>query len=168
AKLNFKTAGPKFGKEVKKVQQLVLEMPAENINEIMNNSMTSFMGYSLTADDVQIYTENIEGWVIESQDNITVALDTTLDDELLTEGIAREFISKVQTIRKERDMAVNDKIKITFKAESELEKIISSQKKYISDETLATDMLAAGDDKQNGYEEINLNGRLCRVSIEKL
>lgn len=168
AKLNFKTAGPKFGKEVKKVQQLVLELPAENINEIFTLGKTSFMDFSLTADDVIIYTENIEGWVIESQDNITVALDTKLDEELLQEGIAREFVSKVQTIRKERDMDVNDKIRITFRAEKELEGIINSQKSYISAQTMAMDLKPGDDDKLNGFEEINLNGRLCKVSIEKL
>lgn len=167
AKLNFKVAGPKFGKDVKKVQQLVIEMPDENINEIIANGMTSFLGYSFTTEDVQIFTENIEGWVIESQDNITVAIDTTLDDELIAEGIAREFVSKVQNIRKERAMDVNDRIKIVYSAEGELEGAISKQSKYITEHTMASE-LKAGSNGSAEFEEININGRMCKVMIEKV
>lgn len=168
AKLNFKSAGPKFGKEVKKVQQIADRLPAENINELMASGKTAFEGFEFSSEDVIIFTENIEGWVIESLDNITVALDTSLDEELIGEGIAREFISKVQTIRKEREMDVHDRIRIRFRAENDLEKIIDSQKKYIAEQTMAENMEPAGSDGANGYEELNINGRLCSVSIKKV
>lgn len=168
AKLNFKTAGPKFGKEVKKAQLIAGRLPAENINELMNSGKTAFEGIDFASEDVIIFTENIEGWVIESLDNITVAIDTSLDEELIGEGIAREFISKVQNIRKERLMDVNDKIRIVFKAEAGLEKIIDKQKKYIAEQTMAENMEMAQDGGSNGYEELNLNGRLCSVSIKKV
>jgi isoleucyl-tRNA synthetase len=167
AKLNFKVAGPKFGKDVKKVQQAAEELPAENINEIMNKGRTSYKGFELTADDVLIQTENIEGWVIESQDNLTIALDTTLDESLISEGIAREFISKVQNIRKEREMDVNDKIRIMYKAESDLTGIIDAQKKYISEQTMAAEIVS-GSEGLNGYDELNINGKQCKVSIVKV
>jgi len=167
AKLNFKVAGPKYGKEVKKVQQMALELPQENINQALTEGKTSYGGYDFTIDDLLIQTENIEGWVIESQDNLTIALDTTLDEALVNEGVAREFVSKVQNIRKERLMDVNDKIKISYLGDKELDGIISSQKKYIAEQTMASE-LKQGDDKVNGYEEININGRICRVSIEKI
>ncbi len=167
AKLNFKVAGPRFGKEVKKVQQAAEELPAMNIDEIMKAGRTSFKGYELTADDVLIQTENIEGWVIESQDNLTIALDTTLDESLISEGIAREFISKVQNIRKEREMDVNDKIRIVYKADGELSGIIDAQKKYISEQTMAADIVS-GSEGLNGYDELNINGKECKVSIIKV
>ncbi|MCI0715391.1 MAG: isoleucine--tRNA ligase [Chlorobi bacterium] len=168
AKLNFKIAGPKFGKDVKKVQQLVTEFPDSNINELVGSGSTSYNGFNFTNEDVIIYTENIEGWVIESQDDLTVALDIKLDEQLISEGIAREFVSKVQNLRKQREMDVNDKIKIRYKAEGELESIISRQKKYISEQTMAVELDTASSDKLNGYEEININGRLCKVAIEKI
>lgn len=168
AKLNFKAAGPKFGKDVKKVQQLVTDMPAENINQIITGGTTNFGGFTLTADDVQLYTENIEGWVIESEGDLTAAIDTTLDDELVNEGIAREFVSKVQNIRKEREMDVNDKIKIRYKAEGELEYAITKLKKYISEQTMAVELDSAAAEGLNGYDEISINGKICRVSIEKI
>lgn len=168
AKLNFKVAGPKFGKDVKKVQQLVTELSDDDINKLILNGSVHSGEYNFTSEDVIISTDNIEGWVIESADNLTVALDTTLDSELVNEGIAREFVSKVQSIRKEREMDVNDKIKIIYKAENELEDIISKQKKYISEQTMAVELNPGTGGKLNGYEEININGRICRVSIEKI
>ena len=168
AKLNFKVAGPKFGKDVKKAQQFIAELEDENINKLIQAGALNYGGFDFTIDDVIISTENIEGWVIESQDNITVALDTTLDDELVNEGIAREFVSKVQNIRKERDMDVNDKIKIVYNAEGELEAIINKQKNYISEQTMAVELSPDSGSKLNGFEEININGRICKVSIEKI
>lgn len=167
AKLNFKAAGPKFGKDVKKVQQLVTSMPESNITELMTQGSTTLEGFILSTDEVQLFTENIEGWVIESQDNITAAIDTTLDEELIAEGIAREFVSKVQNIRKEREMDVNDRIKIYYKAETELESVITKQKKYIAEQTMAENLEPATNGKVNAYEEISINGRTCSVSIEK-
>ncbi len=168
AKLNFKVAGPKFGKEVKKVAQLAVELPQENINEVLASGKTAFGGYEFTVDDLLIQTENIEGWVIESQDNLTIALDTKLDDELIAEGIAREFISKVQNIRKERSMEVNDRIKIKYSGDKELVGIITSQKKYITEQTMAESLDTAGSESLNGSDELNINGRNCRVEIEKI
>ncbi|HRF65845.1 MAG TPA: isoleucine--tRNA ligase [Ignavibacteria bacterium] len=170
AKLNFKVAGPRYGKDVKKVAQLAIELPQENLNEVIASGKTAYGGYDFTMDDLLIQTENIEGWVIESQDNLTIALDTKLDEELLAEGIAREFVSKVQNIRKDRNMDVNDKVKINFLADKELSGIISSQKKYIQEQITAVSLdEASGDkDKINGYEELNINGRNCKVSVEKV
>ncbi len=168
AKLNFKVAGPKFGKEVKKVSALAVELPQENINQAIAEGKTSYGGYDFTMDDLLIQTENIEGWVIESQDNLTVALDTTLDEALVNEGIAREFISKVQNIRKERSMDVNDKIKISYLAEKDLAGILTGQKEYIAEQTMAAELSAIDSDKLNGFEELNINGRTCKVTIEKI
>ncbi len=167
-KLNFKTAGPKFGKDVKKVQQLVSEMSEENIIELVNNNSTSFGGFTITSVDAIIQTENIEGWAIESQDNLTAALDTKLDEQLLNEGIAREFVSKIQNIRKEMGMDVNDKIKIRYEAGNELTDAINNQKSYIAEQTLASELNPDKETKLNGYEEININGTSCKVSIEKI
>ncbi|MCC6864837.1 MAG: isoleucine--tRNA ligase [Ignavibacteria bacterium] len=168
AKLNFKVAGPKYGKDVKKVAQLAAELPQENINEVIAKGNTAYGGYDFSIDDLLIHTENIEGWVIESQDNLTIALDTKLDDMLIAEGVAREFISKVQNIRKERSMEVNDRIKIKYLGDKELNGIISSQFKYISEQTMAADLKAVDEASLNGSEELNINGRNCRIVIEKV
>lgn len=169
AKLNFKTAGPKFGKDVKKVQLAVNSLSPFQVNELASGNMISIDGFNIIPEDVSIFTENIEGWVVETQNNLTVALDTKLDQELVNEGIAREFISKVQNIRKERSMDVNDRIKIKFTADAELLNAILIKQKYISEQTMAVELnTSSGDGKLNGFEEININGRICKVSIEKV
>jgi isoleucyl-tRNA synthetase len=168
AKLNFKLAGPKYGKDVKKVQQAVNELSPELVNVLSAGNPVEKDGFTILPEDVSVFTENIEGWVVESLDNLTVALDTKLDEELISEGIAREFISKVQNIRKERCMDVNDRIKIMFYAEAELLNVIKNKKNYITELTMAVELITVTAEKLNGSEEVNINGRTCRVSIEKV
>jgi isoleucyl-tRNA synthetase len=168
AKLNFKTAGPKFGKDVKKAAQLAIELPQENIIEVLSNGKTSYGGIDFSADDLIIQTQNIEGWVIESQDNITAALDTKLDSQLIAEGIAREFISKIQSIRKENNLDINDKIKLNFIAPDELGSAIISQKNYIAENIMASEISNITRVNNIIYEEVNINGIKCKVVIEKL
>lgn len=168
AKLNFKLAGPKYGKDVKKVQQVVNDLGPELVNVLASGKTVEKEGFTISPEDVAVFTENIEGWVVESLDNLTVALDTTLDAGLVNEGIAREFISKVQNIRKERGMDVNDRIKIRFSADEELLKAINSKQNYISEQTMAVGLDTASAETLNGFEEVNINGRNCRVSIEKV
>lgn len=168
AKLNFKTAGPKFGKDVKKVQQSVETLSPGDINKLSAGSQIELSGITISPEDVSIFTENLEGWVVESKDSFTVAIDTTIDAELLNEGIAREFISKVQNIRKEQSMDVNDRIIIRFTAEKELIDAILNKKKYITEQTMAVELNNESGEKLNGFEEVKINGRTCRVSIEKV
>jgi isoleucyl-tRNA synthetase len=94
----------------------------------------------LSREDIEIQTENIEGWVVESSGALTVALDTKLDSQLVNEGLAREFINKVQNLRKDRSLGVNDKIKIRYSCGEELEFAIVSQKKYIEEEIMAVEL----------------------------
>ena len=118
--------------------------------------------------DIEIQTENIEGWVVESDGSLTVALDTKLDAQLVNEGLAREFVNKVQNLRKERSLGVNDRIKIKYDCGSELEAAIAAQKKYIEDETMAVELNFDRTGKLNGFEELNINGNNCKVTIEKI
>ena len=168
AKLNFKTAGPKYGKDVKKVQQAVEGLSPDKINELSAGEQIEFNGFTITPEDVSIFTENLEGWVVESKNNMTVAIDTSIDSELLIEGIAREFISKIQNIRKEHSMDVNDKIRIKFTAEKELVDAILDKQKFISEQTMAVELNNDSAGMLNGFEEVKINGRTCMVSVEKV
>jgi len=172
AKANFKLLGPKFGKDMKLVAEAVKNLSNADINKLGKAGeltvVSSEKEFNITKEDIEIQTENIEGWVIESEDNLTVALDTKLDEQLINEGIAREFISKVQNIRREKKMDVNDRVKVRYKADTELEAAIYSQGEYISGQTLADSLDNNKDDKLNGYEELNINGRTCNVSVEKV
>jgi isoleucyl-tRNA synthetase len=169
AKLNFKAAGKKLGKDVKKVAEIVQSFTQDEIREIESKGSIRKQDFDIALEDVEVKTENIEGWIIESLDNITVALDTTLDEELVNEGIAREFASKIQNIRKEQLLGVNDKIKIDyFSADSLLSAVITKMRKYIEEQTMAVEMHPAAEEVTGGYEEININGKTCKVSILKI
>ena len=172
AKPNFKLLGPKYGKDMKIIAEAIKSFDNHKINEIEKEGSVKInlggIEFEITREDLEVQTENIEGWIIESEDHLTVALDTKLDDELINEGIAREFVSKVQNIRKEMLMDVNDKINIRYRADAELAGAISDQHKYIEEQTMAVKLESGADEKTNGYAEINLNGKICRVLIEKI
>ena len=128
AKLNFKVAGPKYGKDVKKVAQLAIELPQENLNQVIAEGKTAYGGYDFTMDDLLIQTENIEGWVIESQDNLTIALDTKLDEELVNEGKTREIIKNLQDYRKENKYDIKQLVKWQFDKNSALTKVFENDR----------------------------------------
>ncbi len=172
AKANFKVLGPKFGKDMKTAAEAIKNFDNKTIADIeKSGSVKINVGGAeaeITKDDIEIQTENIEGWVVESSDGLTVALDTKLDAQLVNEGLAREFVNKVQNLRKERSLGVNDKIKIKYDCGSELEAAISMQKKYIEDETMAVELMLDKSGRLNGFEELNINGNTCKVTIEKI
>lgn len=172
AKPNFKTLGPKFGKEMKQIAEIIKNFDNKAIAEIEKEGMIkinlSGSEHDITREDIEIQTENIEGWIIESSGALTVALDTKLDQQLVNEGLAREFINKVQNLRKDRSLGVNDKIKIKYDCGKELEFAITSQKKYIEEEIMAVELNPEETEKLNGYEELNINGRACKIFLEKI
>ena len=91
----------------------------------------------ISKDDVEILSEQISGWIVESENGTTVAVDTELSQELISEGLAREFVNRIQNMRKDAGYQVTDKINITFSGKSDLTFAINSFANYISVETLA-------------------------------
>ncbi len=172
AKANFKVLGPKFGKDVKQVAEAISNLSNAQIVQLEKEGKLKLelkdKTIQLEREDIEVQTENIEGWVIESKDELTVALDIKLDDELMSEGFAREFISKVQSIRKENHFEVNDRISIKYFCEDELNKSILSGKNLISKNTMAETVEFDSALNSNGYEEVNINGKMCKISIKKI
>src|SRR5690606_16654036 len=115
AKPDFKVIGPKYGKDVKKMQGLINSLTAEEVRVHECEGNMDKDGTVVMLEDVEIFTEDIEGWLVESDKGILVALDTRLDDELIEEGIVREFINRVQNYRKSNDYEVNDRINLVLK-----------------------------------------------------
>lgn len=172
AKPNFKLLGPKYGKDLKTVSELIKSLDTHNISLIGKNGSleieTGGTKYLIQKDDFDVHTENVEGWIVESDGNLTVALDTKLNDELISEGLAREFINRIQNMRKDKKMGVNDRIKILYDCGEELSKALEEQDKYIKEETFASEFFKNNSVAQNGFEELNINGRICKVHIIKL
>jgi isoleucyl-tRNA synthetase len=115
--------------------------------------------------DVEIQTEDIPGWLVASEAGITVALDVTLTDDLRNEGNAREFVNKVQNLRKDKDFQVLDRITcIGSKKCQLLESTLVSYKDYIANEILAKDILVV--DSLSDFDEVELNEEILKVKVE--
>jgi len=140
-KPNFKVLGPKYGKEMRFVGAAVQKFTQENISQLEKEGKISLeingKFVDLTTDEVEISSQDIEGWLVANQGGLTVALDVTITDNLRKEGIARELINRIQNIRKESGLEVTDKIKLSIEEHPVLKEAVLENKKYIKTETLA-------------------------------
>ncbi len=137
-KANFKALGPKFGKDMKAVADTIQNMSAEDLKSLEKTGNISLNGFELTLSDVEILTEDIPGWLVAVEGGITVALDINLSEELKQEGIARDFVNRVQNLRKESGFEVTDKIEILLEnTNEEVSKAVENFKSYISTEVQA-------------------------------
>lgn len=144
-KPNFKTIGPKYGQQMKAISALVAQFDQVAIAAVEQNGGWSgdINGTDVQLDlaDFEIRAEDIPGWLVASENGITVALDATLTDELRSEGIARELVNRVQNLRKDSGLEVTDRIRLRISCSAELAAAISANKAYICSEVLANDLL---------------------------
>ena len=135
AKANFKSIGPKYGKIVKTLASVIAEFDKEQIEKLSSEKRIKLEiegeEIILTLDDVEIISSEIEGWVVESEEGITVAIDTELTEDLIAEGYAREVVNRIQNIRKDSGFDVMDKIEITYKTNDKLSSFINRFSDYI-------------------------------------
>jgi len=166
-KPNFKSIGPKFSKDVKKVQQIINTLSSQQISEFEKTGKLSAGGFELAKDDIEIYTENIEGWIVETYNGITIALDTKLDDKLKEEGIVREFINRVQNYRRSNEFDVNDKVKIFFKTTENISSVLNRNIEFIKSETLSEN-LSIANGQNFEYYNTDINGEQCDIYLQKI
>jgi isoleucyl-tRNA synthetase len=121
----------------------------------------------IALEDVEIIHEDIKGWLVESDGTITVALDTELTPELIEEGFAREFVNRVQNMRKDADFEVMDRIKIYFSGTESLTKALRTFDKYIMNETLAIELNTNFQQGEFSVED-DINGERCSVGIQRV
>ena len=170
-KPNFKTLGPKLGKKLSKAVEKIKNLSESDINKIENNQSVSIKldeeVIALEAIDLEIISEDIDGWLVASEKGITVALDIKLDQKLINEGICRELINKIQNLRKDSGLQVTDKIYLKIQKDIILEKAIFENQNYILSETLA-EKLEFSDSLDNGIEIKfdNINSKLHLTKIE--
>jgi len=143
-KPNFKTIGPKYGKQMKSIAALVGKMTAEDITAIEKNQGWSgdIDGENIVLDlnDFEILAQDIPGWLVSTEGGLTVALDITISEELKSEGIARELVNRVQNLRKDSGLEVTDKIRLTVECASEIQAAIAQNEEYVCNEVLATEI----------------------------
>jgi isoleucyl-tRNA synthetase len=140
-KPNFKVLGPKFGKDMKAIAQVINEFTFEDIKKIEQNGVFDVVinGKSITLErsDVEITSQDIEGWLVASSGGFTVALDVTLTEDLKKEGIARELVNRIQNLRKDSGFELTDRIAIQFQQDEQIINAIHKNLTYIKTETLA-------------------------------
>ena len=173
AKPNFKTLGPKFGKQMKEIAAKVNAMTQEDIADFEKEKEIKIQLQKeeilLEEQDVELITEDIPGWVVSNMGKLTVALDISLSESLINEGIARELVNRIQNIRKEKEFDVTDTISIQLLEHQEKITAVKENKDYICAETLAKELefLPSGTEKQNGIQ-INLTEAIeTIIFIEK-
>ena len=141
-KPNFKTLGKKYGKQMKQIQAYFTNMSQEEIHAFEKNNGTHLdvdgVDVELTLEDALISTQDIPGWAVTSQDDLTVALDMTITDELMQEGLAREIVNRVQNLRKTGGFEVTDRIVLTIEKNEKTDAAVKQFGDYICNETLAT------------------------------
>ena len=168
-KCDFKKLGPKFGKQMKAVAAAVAEMSQEAIAELEKKGSYTFnldgAEAVIETADVEIFSEDIPGWLVANEGKLTVALEVTVTEELRREGIARELVNRIQNIRKSSGFEITDKIKITLSKNPQTDDAVNEYNDYIRNQVLGTSLTLA-DNVENGTE-LNFDDFSLYVSVVK-
>jgi isoleucyl-tRNA synthetase len=162
-KANFKTLGKKCGPKMKAVAAAIANMGNGELGT-GNGWTKEIEGIEITSDDVLVTRSPKEGLVVASEGAVVVGLETSLTPELVAEGLAREFVSHVQSMRKEADFEVVQRITVTVKADDELKDALEKHAQYVKNEILATSLLWSED---IDAQECDLNGHATIIKLEK-
>ena len=165
-KPNFKVLGAKLGKDMKTVGAEISAMSSEQIATLEKEGKMSIAGHEITIDDVEILTKDIPGWTVTSEGRITVALDLTVTDELRAEGVAREFVNRVQNLRKDKDFDLMDRISIQLEENNPFKSEINANNSYISAEVLANNIEFV--DSLSQADEIEINDVYFKININRV
>ena len=156
-KPNFRSLGPRFGKDMKLVSETIAAFTSEEIKTLEENGKIEVVingkMFIFGAEDVEITSQDIEGWLVANSGNITVALDINITPELKKEGIARELVNRIQNVRKDSGLEVTDKIDVIIERDGTVEDAVKQNIEYIKNETLAVN-LDVTQEVNNGVEII--------------
>ncbi len=170
-KPNFKTLGPKYGKLMKDIANVVSAFSSQEIADFEINKTHKLtindQEIILSIDDVEIISEDIPGWQVANEGRLTVALDVTVTDELRYEGIAREFVNRIQNIRKEAGFDVTDKITVKIEDHEFVREAIKRHSAYIGSQTLATSVTLTGSFSGNSVREVEIDDIVVKVEVRK-
>ena len=168
AKANFKLLGRRMGKKMKSVSQAIAAMSPAQIRDYLQQGSIELMvdeeSTRFENEEILVQRNQKEGLLVETDNLLTVALDTEINEELMQEGLAREFVNKVQNMRKEKNLDVMDRIVTRYRGSKMLESSLETHSDFIRTETL-TNVLSSESVLEG--EDWDLNGEACRISIEK-
>ncbi|MDD3694483.1 MAG: isoleucine--tRNA ligase [Lentisphaeria bacterium] len=166
---NLKKLGPKYGRRLKELGALISALSGTQVSALLNGEelmleLSDGESLSLSLDDILVQRQEREGLTVANEDDITVALDTRLDEALISEGWARELVSKLQGLRKELQFEVSDRIHIEFYGPEEVQEAVKTQGEYIAAETLA---LSLKPSQKPCRHEVEMNGLKASFNLEK-
>ena len=168
AQANFRVLGKRLGKHMKEVADQIKTLDLENIRRLQDGGSVTLQHadgeVTLTLEDVLIQRSQREGLLVESSGGVTIALDTQLNESLIKEGLAREFVNKVQHMRKEQDLAVMDRILIRYKSSDIVGKALSAYQDFVCTETLCERLLL----EENPGSEWDINGEICTIELQRV
>lgn len=169
-KCNFRTMGKKFGALMKSVAATVAEMSQQQIAELEKTgvcpvTLPSGETVQIEVADVDIISEDMPGWTVANDGNLTVALDIQITDELRTEGVARELVKRIQNIRKESGFEITDRIAVTLEHNEQTDKAVDQFKDYICGQVLANSLTVV--DKLDNAVELDLDDYKVNILIVK-
>ena len=166
AKPDLKKLGPKLGPRLKRAADLIRALPPESVEALLAGQPQHIdldgAAITLAREDVLIERRPKPGMAVAAAGDLVVALDTELDAELIRDGLVREFVNKVQSMRKAADLDIAQRIDIRFSGDAEVLAAVQAQLDYISAETLA---LSCRADASTAGEDVDLNGRVCRIHL---
>ncbi|GAB1429216.1 isoleucine--tRNA ligase [Ignavibacteria bacterium] len=169
ARPNFKNIGKKFGKSTQAAAQAIREMSDDNIRRLQQTGECSLLAAGepivVSAEDVEIVSADVEGWLVTTDGTLTVALDTEIDEELIAEGLAREFVNRAQNVRKDAGLNVTDRIRMTICAPVHICRSIETMRGYVMNETLATELNFS--DKELG-QGVEIYEQTAFIVVEKV
>ena len=170
-KPNFKTLGPRYGKLMKDISNAISAFTPQQIVAFENNGKhpVNINGQEiiLTTEDVEIISEDIPGWQVANDGKLTVALDITVSDELRYEGIAREFVNRIQNIRKEAGFDVTDKITVLIEDHEFVREAVKKHSAYIGSQTLATSVSLTKNFPADNVKEVEVDEVAVKVLVTK-
>ncbi len=163
--------GPKYGKHMKQIAANLAQMDGSKVVQTLHSGEDYFLEvqgstFKLTEEDLTITIKDKEGFVFESNKELFVALDTHMTDELISEGLARELVNKIQFTRREKDFEIMDRIKVFYQADEEIQAVIAKHGEYIKSETLTNDIFAVKVVEKD-MVEWDINGRVVQLTVEK-
>ncbi len=168
-KCDFKKLGPKFGKQMKAVAAATAELSQQQIAELEKNGRLPLLleggEVVIEAVDVEIYSEDIPGWLVANEGRLTVALEVTVTEELRREGIARELVNRIQNLRKSSGLEITDKIRISLSKNEVTDAAIQEYNTYICNQVLGLSLMLQ-DSIVNGTE-LDFEDYALQIKIEK-
>ena len=167
-KPDFKKLGPRYGKIMKRLAVVIQEMEGSDIQQLEKEGSFTLMvdGQEavITLDDVEVLSEDVPGWLVGNEGRITVALDITLTDELLKEGIARELVNRIQNARKTKGFEITDRIVVKITSNPVIDEAVEANVEYIKNQVLADEVTIV---KEALEDEIEINDHTLTLAIHK-